>query len=73
LIWVKNASGRDQTVSLKQACGGRFLGWAFFAFNAVVYVKMGAQRGHEFLTAYLIEESLSIDNLFVFNVGFRLL
>jgi tellurite resistance protein TerC len=35
-------------------------------FNAVVYFTLGAQKGGEFLTAYLIEKSLSVDNLFVF-------
>lgn len=40
------------------------------AFNAVVWWKFGAQRGIEFLTGYLIEKSLSIDNIFVFVVIF---
>lgn len=36
------------------------------AFNAVVYITQGPQKGVEFLTAYLIEYSLSVDNMFVF-------
>lgn len=36
------------------------------AFNALVYFTRGPEKGIEFLTAYLIEYSLSIDNLFVF-------
>jgi len=36
------------------------------AFNALVYFTQGQQKGLEFLTAYLVEYSLSIDNLFVF-------
>ena len=35
-------------------------------FNAVVYFTEGSAKGAEFLTAYLIEYSLSVDNLFVF-------
>ena len=35
-------------------------------FNVVVYFTEGPAKGAEFLTAYLIEYSLSIDNLFVF-------
>ena len=41
------------------------------AFNAVIWWWRGPVRGLEFLTGYLIEESLSLDNLFVFLVIFR--
>jgi tellurite resistance protein TerC len=40
------------------------------AFDAGVYHWFGAQRGLEFLTGYLIEKALSVDNLFVFLVLF---
>jgi tellurite resistance protein TerC len=40
------------------------------AFNAAVWWKLGAERGLEFLTGYLIEWSLSVDNIFVFLVIF---
>ncbi len=39
-------------------------------FNAGVWWKFGSQSGLEFLTGYLIEKSLSIDNIFVFVVIF---
>jgi tellurite resistance protein TerC len=39
-------------------------------FNAGVYVWFGPQAGLEFLTGYLIEKALSVDNLFVFLVVF---
>jgi tellurite resistance protein TerC len=39
-------------------------------FNAIVYFYFGAERGLEFLTGYLIEKALAIDNLFVFAVIF---
>jgi len=35
-------------------------------FNALVWWRSGAQAGTEFLTAYLVEKSLSVDNVFVF-------
>ncbi|HEY0726235.1 MAG TPA: hypothetical protein VGD41_20105, partial [Pyrinomonadaceae bacterium] len=35
-------------------------------FAAIVFHYEGSQRGYEFLTGYLIELSLSVDNLFVF-------
>jgi tellurite resistance protein TerC len=40
------------------------------AFMVLVYVWRGHQVALEFLTCYLIEESLSVDNLFVFLVIF---
>jgi tellurite resistance protein TerC len=36
------------------------------AFNVVLYVYLGHEKGVLFTTAYLIEYSLSVDNLFVF-------
>lgn len=39
-------------------------------FNLGIYLTMGPQKGLEFLTGYLIEQSLSVDNLFVFIMIF---
>ena len=39
-------------------------------FNVGVYFAFGKESGIEFFTAYLIEKSLSIDNLFVFIIIF---
>lgn len=53
------------------------LGWSAFwitlalAFNTMIYYTMGTEPALEFLTAYLIEKSLSVDNLFVFIVLFN--
>jgi tellurite resistance protein TerC len=41
------------------------------AFCGLIWIWRGPQLGMEFLTGYLIEESLSLDNLFVFLVIFR--
>ena len=42
-------------------------------FNAGVWWHFGADRGTEFLTGYLIEKSLSVDNIFVFVIIFSAL
>lgn len=39
-------------------------------FNYGIYVFMGKEKALEFLAAYLIEKSLSVDNLFVFIMLF---
>jgi tellurite resistance protein TerC len=39
-------------------------------FNAWIYIAAGPERALEFLTGYLIEKSLSIDNIFVFVMIF---
>ncbi|MBQ1048389.1 TerC/Alx family metal homeostasis membrane protein [Micromonospora sp. C51] len=58
---------RPHEVSLKEA-----LGWTAFyialplAFGAWVWHRYGSERGFEYLTGYLVEKSLSVDNLFVF-------
>jgi tellurite resistance protein TerC len=41
------------------------------AFNVWVYQRFGRQFGLEFLTGYIIERSLSFDNIFVFIVIFN--
>lgn len=40
------------------------------AFNAGVYHFLGKEAGLEFLTGYLIEKALSVDNIFVFVLIF---
>ena len=46
--------------------------WVFLAllFNAGVYYYLGSTKALEFFTGYVIEESLSVDNLFVFIMIF---
>jgi TerC family integral membrane protein len=43
---------------------------AALAFNLVVYLWKGHDAGLQFLTGYLIERALSIDNIFVFLLVF---
>ncbi len=40
------------------------------AFNGAIFYLQGSQKGLEFLTGYLIEKSLSVDNIFVFVMIF---
>jgi len=40
------------------------------AFSGLVHVWMGPSKALEFLTGYVVEESLSVDNLFVFILLF---
>lgn len=58
---------RPHEVSLKEA-----IGWSAFyialplAFGAWVWMSFGSQIGVEYYAGYLVEKSLSVDNLFVF-------
>src|SRR6201993_5350209 len=63
---------RAHTVSFREALGwsAMWVGLAA-AFAVLVYFWHGRAASLEFATGYLIELSLSIDNLFVFLVIFR--
>ncbi|HSE69142.1 MAG TPA: TerC family protein [Nocardioidaceae bacterium] len=58
---------RPHEVSMREA-----VGWSAFyvalplAFGGFVWWRFGSDRGLEYLTGYLVEKSLSVDNLFVF-------
>ena len=43
------------------------------SFNVFLYFDLGKQKAIEFLTGYLIEKSLSVDNLFVFLLIFQVM
>jgi len=47
--------------------------WTLVAllFNGWIYYRFGSRTGFEFLTGYVIERSLSFDNIFVFVVIFN--
>ena len=40
------------------------------AFNVLIYFWMGEKKALEFLTGYVIEKSLSVDNIFIFIMVF---
>ncbi|QSQ26585.1 TerC family protein [Pyxidicoccus parkwayensis] len=62
---------KAHVVKFKEALGWSAV-WISLAllFNAGVWWKFGAEPGMQFLTGYLIEKSLSVDNIFVFVVIF---
>ncbi|HEX7705607.1 MAG TPA: TerC family protein [Thermoanaerobaculia bacterium] len=62
---------KAHAVSLKEA-GTWSVVWVTLAmlFNLGVWKVLGPQRGMEFLTGYLIEKALSVDNIFVFVLVF---
>lgn len=62
---------RARGVTFKEAMGWTFL-WIVLAlgFNLILYFWQGAEAAGQFLTGYLIEKSLSVDNIFVFLLLF---
>lgn len=40
-------------------------------YGAGVYVWVGEQQGEDFITGYLLEKSLSLDNIFVISLAFK--
>ncbi len=61
----------DSTMSLRKAIAWTVL-WILLALmvNLGVYLELGQVKAMEFMTGYVIEESLSVDNLFVFLLIF---
>ncbi len=62
---------KAHAVGFKEAAGWSVV-WIALAltFNGIIWLKFGPQLATEFLTGYLIEKSLSVDNIFVFVVIF---
>jgi tellurite resistance protein TerC len=62
---------KSHTVSIRESLTWTGV-WIFIAlmFNVWVYYSMGQQKGLEFLTGYIVEKSLSIDNIFVISLIF---
>ena len=63
---------RDRALSMR-AAAQRSLLWVLLslAFGMLVWKLKGPQHGLDFFTAYLIEYSLSVDNIFVFVIIFQ--
>ena len=62
---------KAHVVSVKEALSWTGV-WISLAlvFNALIYYWFGEHKAIEFLTGYLIEKSLSIDNIFIFVLVF---
>jgi tellurite resistance protein TerC len=63
--------GGEREVSLRSAALWS-VAWVVIAlgFGAVLWAWQGSQAGSEYLAGYLLERSLSLDNIFVFTVIF---
>lgn len=72
LLDLKLFHKKPEHVSMKDA-----IGWSLFwislamFFNLYVYWEFGLNRALTFLTGYVIEKSLSVDNIFVFLMVFK--
>ena len=69
-IWSCSAR-RDQEISFRRVLGWS-IGWTALgvAFAGVIFAWQGGGAASEYLTGFVIEKSLSIDNLFVFALVF---
>ena len=63
---------REHRIGLREALFWSVV-WTLvaLAFNLWIYYRFGSRIGLEFLTGYIIERSLSFDNIFVFIVIFN--
>ena len=69
IVDLLTVSAKPHEVKFKEAAG-----WSIFyigiaiAFGVWVWSQYGSQKGTEYFAAYLVEKSLSVDNLFVFVI-----
>ena len=65
-------SGRRRNIGIREAVGWNVFWIALaLAFTGVVALAYGLTPATEYLTGYVVERALSIDNIFVFVVIFR--
>jgi tellurite resistance protein TerC len=62
---------RDREIKFKEALAWSAL-WISLAliFDVLIYLRLGHESAIKFITGYLVEETLSVDNLFVFLLIF---
>jgi tellurite resistance protein TerC len=62
---------KEHVIKLKEALKWSFI-WIAMAliFNAAILHFYGEKKAMEFLSAYLLEKALSVDNIFVFSILF---
>jgi tellurite resistance protein TerC len=68
-LWVFNKKAHE--IKVKEAIIWSAV-WISLAmiFNVIIYFGMGSEKALQFLSGYVIEKSLSVDNLFVFIMVF---
>jgi tellurite resistance protein TerC len=70
-LGLKSHRERTRPVSFRESASWTAVWMVLaFLFAGMVYAFLGSARATEFLAAYLIEESLSVDNMFVFVLIF---
>lgn len=68
-LYVFNRKPHEIKIKEALAWSAIWIGLALL-FNYGIYVFLGKEKAVEFLTAYVVEKSLSVDNLFVFIMIF---
>lgn len=68
-IWVFNKKNHEVKIKEAITWSAIWIGLAM-VFNIIIYFQFWATRAMEFFTGYVIEKSLSVDNLFVFIMIF---
>jgi tellurite resistance protein TerC len=68
-LFLVNRKARVITIKSALIWSAIWIGTALL-FNVWVYYELGTQKALEYFTAYVLEKSLSVDNLFVFLVVF---
>ena len=80
LVGVLLLLALDLRISSRRGHGERFreaIGWSLFwialslGFGFWIWIVYGGEQGLEFFAGYLLEKSLSVDNLFVFVLLFQ--
>ncbi|XP_008793666.2 thylakoid membrane protein TERC, chloroplastic [Phoenix dactylifera] len=67
------SGGKQDSVTRKASSARTVAFWVFAAvtFGVALGIKDGIEKASEFFAGYLLEQSLSVDNLFVFVLIFR--
>jgi tellurite resistance protein TerC len=68
-LWVFHKKSEEVSVREALTWSGIWISLAL-VFNGLIYKWFGQDKAIEFLTGYVIEKSLSVDNIFVFTIIF---
>jgi len=71
---IKSKTIKSEGLSFKQSLV-RFIIWVSFAgiFATIIFTSLGIQKMLDFITGYVLEESLSVDNMLLFLLVFTTL
>jgi tellurite resistance protein TerC len=68
-LWVFHKKSEEVSVKEALTWSGIWISLAL-VFNGLIYKWFGQEKAIEFLTGYVIEKALSVDNIFVFTIIF---